>query len=101
MDPMQGTVSVSNGTLNLRDYPSSSGKVIANLPNGATVTIYGEWNAGMWCTTGIRWGMLPRHTSIRENPPGFPPRREAGGPETGVHLTDLVKNSKSVRREFG
>ena len=44
MDPMQGTVSVSNGTLNLRDYPSSSGKVIANLPNGATVTIYGEWN---------------------------------------------------------
>ena len=44
MDPMQGTVSVSNGTLNLRDYPSSSGKVIANLPNGAAVTIYGEWN---------------------------------------------------------
>ena len=32
---------------------------------------------------------------------GFPPRREAGGPETGVHLTDLVKNSKSVRRNLG
>ena len=44
MDPVQGTVTVSNGTLNLRDYPSSSGKVIASLPNGAAVTIYGEWN---------------------------------------------------------
>ena len=44
MDPVQGTVTVSNGTLNLRDYPSSAGKVIASLPNGAAVTIYGEWN---------------------------------------------------------
>ena len=44
MDPVEGTVTVSNGTLNLRDYPSSTGKVIANLPNGAAVTIYGEWN---------------------------------------------------------
>ena len=44
MDPVEGTVAVSNGTLNLRDYPSSTGKVIANLPNGAKVTVYGEWN---------------------------------------------------------
>lgn len=44
MDPVEGTVTVSNGTLNLRDYPSSAGKVIASLPNGAAVTIYGEWN---------------------------------------------------------
>ena len=44
MDPVEGTVTVSNGTLNLRDYPSSSGKVIASLPSGAAVTIYGEWN---------------------------------------------------------
>ena len=44
MDPVTGTVNVRSGTLNLRDYPSSSGKVIASLPNGAAVTIYGEWN---------------------------------------------------------
>ena len=31
------------GTLNLRDYPSSEGQVIANLPNGTEVTVYGEW----------------------------------------------------------
>ena len=44
MDPVRGTVRVSYGTLNLRSTPSSSGTVIANLPNGAEVTVYGEWN---------------------------------------------------------
>lgn len=43
MDPVQGTVRVNYGTLNLRSYPSSSGTVIANIPNGAAVTVYGEW----------------------------------------------------------
>lgn len=43
MDPVTGTVVVSYGTLNLRSYPSSTGTVLANIPNGATVTIYGEW----------------------------------------------------------
>lgn len=43
MDPVQGTVSVSYGTLNLRSYPSSSGAILANMPNGAAVTVYGEW----------------------------------------------------------
>ena len=43
MDPAQGTVNVGYGTLNLRDYPDSSGNILANLPNGASVTIYGEW----------------------------------------------------------
>jgi len=43
MDPVRGTVRVSYGTLNLRSTPSSSGTVIANLPNGAEVTVYGEW----------------------------------------------------------
>ena len=37
----EGTVSVSYGTLNLRNYPSSVGTVLANMPNGASVTIYG------------------------------------------------------------
>ena len=44
MDPKRGTVRLSYGTLNLRAAPSSSGTVIANLPNGAEVTVYGEWN---------------------------------------------------------
>ena len=44
MDPVEGTVSVRDGTLNLRDYPSPEGRVIANLPNGAAVTVCGEWN---------------------------------------------------------
>lgn len=43
MDPKRGTVRLSYGTLNLRAAPSSSGTVIANLPNGAEVTVYGEW----------------------------------------------------------
>lgn len=41
--PGGGTVSVSYGTLNLRSYPAASGTVIANMPDGAAVTIYGEW----------------------------------------------------------
>ena len=43
MDPVKGTVMLAYGTLNLRDYPSSEGQVIANLPNGTEVTVYGEW----------------------------------------------------------
>ena len=43
MEPETGTVSVSYGTLNLRSYPSSTGTIIANMPNGASVRIYGEW----------------------------------------------------------
>jgi len=43
MDPVSGRVAVNYGTLNLRSYPSSTGTVLANMPNGAMVTIYGEW----------------------------------------------------------
>lgn len=43
MEPIQGRVRVNYGTLNLRASPSSSGTIIANLPNGAEVTVYGEW----------------------------------------------------------
>ena len=43
MDPVQGIVRVDYGTLNLRSAPSSSGTIIANLPNGAAVTVFGEW----------------------------------------------------------
>ena len=43
MTPVEGTVNVSYGTLNLRSYPSPKGNILANLPDGARVTIYGEW----------------------------------------------------------
>ncbi len=41
-DPWEGTVNVS-GTLNLRSRPSTSSSVIANIPNGATVRVYGRY----------------------------------------------------------
>ena len=43
MNPEDGTVEVNYGTLNLRSYPSSTGTVLANMPNGAEVRVYGEW----------------------------------------------------------
>lgn len=43
MLPRQGTVRVGYGALNLRAYPDRSGAVIAKLPNGDPVTVYGEW----------------------------------------------------------
>ena len=41
VEPVGGTVSVSYGTLNLRSYPSSTGTIIANMPDGSPVTVYG------------------------------------------------------------
>lgn len=52
LDPAEGTVSVSYGTLNLRSYPSSTGSILANMPNGAALTVYGEWQG--WYT--VRYG---------------------------------------------
>lgn len=43
MDPLRGEVDVDFGTLNLRSTPSPTGTVIANMPNDAEVTVYGEW----------------------------------------------------------
>ena len=43
MEPENGTVEVSYGTLILRSYPSPNGTIIANMPNGTAVTVYGEW----------------------------------------------------------
>ena len=54
MEPQMGTVRVSFGTLNLRERPDSSARVIANMPNGAEVTIYGEWQG--WYT--VHYGDL-------------------------------------------
>jgi len=43
MIPQRGTVTISYGTLNLRSRPSPTGTVLANMPAGASVTVYGEW----------------------------------------------------------
>ena len=43
MTPVGGTVNVSYGTLNLRSRPTPTGTIIANMPDGAAVTVYGEW----------------------------------------------------------
>ena len=39
----EGVVDVGYGTLNLRAAPSPTGTILANLPDGASVRIYGEW----------------------------------------------------------
>ena len=49
-----GTVEVRYGTLNLRSYPSAEGRIIANMPDGAAVTVYGQWQG--WYT--VRYGDL-------------------------------------------
>ncbi len=43
MDPMDGVVSVSSGTLNLRARPSQNAAVITSMPDGAPVRAYGRW----------------------------------------------------------
>ena len=42
VDPRTGTVQVS-GTLNLRNRPNTGAAVIANIPNGAQVQIFGQY----------------------------------------------------------
>ena len=41
--PFSASVRVNYGTLNLRERPDSSAPIIADLPNGAEVMVYGEW----------------------------------------------------------
>lgn len=43
MDPLNGTVAVGSGTLNLRARPEQDAYVVASIPNGAAVRIYGQW----------------------------------------------------------
>ena len=43
IEPRYGTVTVSYGTLTLRSYPALYGSVIANMPGGSSVTVYGQW----------------------------------------------------------
>lgn len=43
VEPEDGRVEVNYGTLNLRSTPSPTGTILANMPNGARVRVYGEW----------------------------------------------------------
>lgn len=47
--PLKGSVILSEGSLNLRRYPSMQGAVIGSIPNGASVDILGK--TGDWYVT--------------------------------------------------
>ena len=42
--PRTGKIATGGTPLRLRNYPSTQGAVIALMPNGAEVTVYGAWN---------------------------------------------------------
>ena len=48
-DPVEGVVRAGGGTLNLRSRPERSAAVIAHIPHGAAVTVYGRY--GDWYVT--------------------------------------------------
>ena len=48
--PWRGTVRTQSGALLLRDYPSTEGRVVARLPSGTAVTVYGR--TGQWYSVG-------------------------------------------------
>ena len=43
-EPRTGILTLSSGTLNLRSLPTTDAAVLAQLPNGATVTILGQFD---------------------------------------------------------
>ena len=49
---MPGIVRLRSGTLNLRALPNTQAEVIASIPNGADVTVLGQW--GNWYV--VRYG---------------------------------------------
>jgi len=53
-----GTVNVSYGTLNLRSRPSPDSTVIANIPSGASVAVYGEWQGWYVVHYGVHVGYV-------------------------------------------
>lgn len=54
--PVTGYVSVRYGTLNLRSYPSHTGTILQNLPNGTAVKIYGSRQGWYTVETAEQWG---------------------------------------------
>ena len=41
--PLQGRVRTASGALLLRSYPSTDAGIVTRMPNGAFVTVYGQW----------------------------------------------------------
>lgn len=52
MTPQRGVVTLTSGTLNLRAKPSRTARVIASIPNGATLTVLGQWQG--WYVVNYR-----------------------------------------------
>ncbi len=44
--PVPGIVRLRSGTLNLRALPNTQAEIIASIPNGAEITVLGQW--GNW-----------------------------------------------------
>ena len=60
-EPRTGIVTLSSGTLNLRSLPTTDAAVLAQIPNGATVTILGQFDE--WYT--VEYDGLHGFTSSR------------------------------------
>ena len=60
-EPRTGIVTLSSGTLNLRSLPTTDAAVLSQLPNGATVTILGQFDE--WYT--VEYDGLHGFASIR------------------------------------
>lgn len=43
MTPRRAVVDISSGTLNLRSRPNTSSRVLASMPDGASLTVVGQW----------------------------------------------------------
>lgn len=56
MKVCQGTITVPGGTLNLRNYPSGTGTIIARMPGGDSVQVCGEWQGWYVVHYGIYVG---------------------------------------------
>ncbi len=41
--PRSGTVSLTSGNLNIRSRPTTSSSIVTQAPNGAQVTVWGQW----------------------------------------------------------
>lgn len=48
----RGVVNVSSGTLNLRSRPDRTSRIIARMPNGAPLTVVGQWQG--WYVVNYR-----------------------------------------------
>ena len=44
MASQTGKVATQSGNLNIRSYPSTAGNIISSAPNGAVLTVLGQWN---------------------------------------------------------